>query len=131
MELFEEHKKDVQFYVVYIREAHAIDSPWPMGGKNRPIVEDPSTWEERAGVAKVCMAKLELEGIPSLIDDIDDSVNDAYEAWPDRLYLVGRDGKLAYRGGEGPRGFKPDELEEAIVTELAKKKAKKDAKEKR
>ena len=41
-------------------------------------------------------------------------------ALPDRLYLVGKDGKITYAGGRGPRGFKPDELEDAIREELAK-----------
>ena len=35
----------------------------------------------------------------------------AYNAMPDRLFVVGIDGKIAYRGARGPRGFKPDELE--------------------
>jgi hypothetical protein len=34
------------------------------------------------------------------------------------LYLVGRDGRIAFQGDEGPFGFKPDELERAIEQEL-------------
>ena len=109
---------EVQFYVVYIREAHALDSRSPMGGGGMPIVEDPVTLEERQGVAQVCLAKLELEPMPALVDDIEDTANDAYHAWPDRIYLVGRDGRIAYHGGPGPFEFKPDELEEAIQDEL-------------
>ena len=45
-------------------------------------------------------------------------MNKTYGAHPDRLYLVGRDGKIAYTGGRGPTGFRPDELEEAITAEL-------------
>jgi hypothetical protein len=37
----------------------------------------------------------------------------------DRLYLVGRDGRIAFQGGEGPFGFKPEELGAAIEVELA------------
>jgi hypothetical protein len=33
---------------------------------------------------------------------------------PTRLYLVGKDGLVAYAGGLGPFGFKPAELKEAI-----------------
>ena len=104
--------------MVYIREAHAIDSSWPMGGGKHPIVEDPQTLGERKQVAQVCMAKLDLEPMPALVDGVDDAVNTAYAAWPDRLYLVGRDGRIAYRGGPGPFGFKPDELEASIRAEL-------------
>jgi hypothetical protein len=108
----------VQFFVVYIREAHAIDSSWPMGGGDAPIVEDPVSDQEREQVAAVCMTKMALEPMPALIDGVDDAVNQAYGAWPDRLYLVGADGRIAYRGGPGPFGFSPDALEEAIQAEL-------------
>ena len=53
------------------------------------------------------------------IDGLDNAVASAYGGWPDRLYLVGRDGRIAYQGGEGPFGFKPAELERAIETHLA------------
>jgi hypothetical protein len=75
---------------------------------------------ERAGVARMCMTKLELQGIPAVVDRLDDKVNKAYSGWPDRLFLVGRDGKMAYSGGRGPGGFRPDELARAIKKELAK-----------
>jgi hypothetical protein len=44
---------------------------------------------------------------------------EAYNALPDRLYLIGKDGRIAFKGGHGPLGFKPAELEAAIETELA------------
>ena len=62
----------------------------------------------------MCRTKLELEELPTLVDDVDDAVNAAYAAWPDRLYLVDVDGRIAYHGGRGPFGFAPDELEAAI-----------------
>jgi hypothetical protein len=105
---------------VYIREAHPLDGASPMGGGGMPIVEDPVTLAERNEVAAVCMTKLALEPMPALVDGIDDKVGSAYAAHPDRLYLVGRDGRIAYRGGPGPFGFAPDELEEAIRKELAR-----------
>ena len=58
--------------------------------------------------------------MPAVIDKIDNKANDAYSGHPDRLYLVGKDGKIAYAGGRGPRGFRPDELEDAIKDELDK-----------
>ena len=44
----------------------------------------------------------------------------AYKGHPDRLYLVGRDGKISFRGGPGPFEFKPVELEKAIEKELGR-----------
>jgi hypothetical protein len=108
----------VQFYVVYIREAHALDSRQPSGGGSNPVLEDPRTLLERRKVAEVCITKLELESLPALVDDVDDTVNSAYAAWPDRIYLIGADGKIAYHGGRGPFGFLPDELDAAIRAEL-------------
>ena len=106
------------FLLVYVREAHAIDSAWPM--TDGPLVQDPIDDAERGAVAGRCVASLGLPMV-AVIDKVDDAVGKAYAAWPDRLYLVGKDGRIAYAGGVGPAGFKPDELAAAIAVELAKK----------
>ncbi len=118
--MWAKHGDAVQFFVVYIREAHALDGPAPMSGGQHPIVEEPLTLEERNDVAALCMTKLEMEPMPALVDGLDDAVDKAYAAKPDRLYLIARDGTIAYRGGPGPFGFKPGELEQAILKELAR-----------
>jgi hypothetical protein len=56
---------------------------------------------------------------PVLLDEIDNQAARAYGGWPDRLYLIGADGRVAFQGAESPFGFKPDQLEEAIEAELA------------
>ena len=103
---------------MYIKEAHALDSASPMSGGNAPVVQEPVTLEERLGLARQCTAALGLERLPTLVDEISDGVGTAYEGWPDRLYLVGLDGRISYAGGRGPRGFKPDELATAIEKAL-------------
>jgi hypothetical protein len=45
---------------------------------------------------------------------MENSTDLKYYALPDRLYLIGRDGRVAYRGGPGPFGFVAAELERAI-----------------
>ncbi|MFT7669182.1 MAG: hypothetical protein ACI8X5_001882 [Planctomycetota bacterium] len=125
--MWETYKGDVQFYVVYIREAHAIDSAVPLGGgesgefgpSSNPVMEDPVTYGERRAAAKTCSVKLELEPMPMLVDDMDDTANKAFFAWPERLYLIGRDGKIVYTGEPGPGGFEPEELESAIKLQLS------------
>ncbi len=104
--------------MVYIREAHAIDSRSPMAIAD--MIEDPITDIERNKVAKICMTKMELRPIPAIVDHVDDKVASAYQARPDRLFLVGKDGKMAWSGGRGPFGFSTDELADAIAKELAK-----------
>ncbi len=37
---------------------------------------------------------------------------------PNRLYLIDREGKVAYKSGRGPQGYKTGELEQAIVIYL-------------
>ena len=59
--------------------------------------------------------------MPALLDNIDDKASKDYVSLPDRLYLVGTDGKIAYAGDRGPRGFKPDDLAAAIDQELGNK----------
>jgi hypothetical protein len=108
----------VQFFVVYIREAHALDGRSPLGGGNHPILEEPVSLAERNAIATTCMAKLELEPIPALVDGMDNGVNKAYAAAPDRLYLVGKDGRIVFHGDRGPFGFKPELLLAAIRKEL-------------
>ena len=73
------------------------------------VYDDPVTYEEREEVAGACMLGLELS-MPALVDGMDDEVNLAYGAHPDRLFIVGTDGKIAYAGGPGPGGFRVDEL---------------------
>jgi hypothetical protein len=37
---------------------------------------------------------------------------------PERLYLIGRGGRIAYQGGMGPMFFRPAEWESAIADHL-------------
>ena len=45
---------------------------------------------------------------------MDNKVELDYSGWPTRQYLIGKDGTIAYKGGPGPVGLKPLELEQAI-----------------
>ncbi|MBL4844973.1 MAG: hypothetical protein JKY65_05570 [Planctomycetes bacterium] len=112
--LYKKHKKDVEFFVVYIREAHAADSSWP---DRRTEVLTPRSFEERKSVAKTCSIKLKID-LPLLIDDMRNTTEKKYRGWPDRLFLIGKDGRVVYRGGRGPWGFKPALLQAAIKKEL-------------
>ncbi len=73
---------------------------------------------ERAAVGQSCMLKLLLE-LPALVDEMDNAVAKAYAAMPERLYVVGTDGRIAYKGGMGPMLFDPEEWERAITRVLS------------
>ena len=45
---------------------------------------------------------------------------DFERAAADRLFVIGKDGKIAYSGGPGPSGFLPHEMEAALKKELEK-----------
>jgi len=76
-------------------------------------VNQPKTMEERVAVARTCYSKLGLT-FPAVIDDMDDEVEKAYAGWPDRLYIVDKRGRITYKGGKGPGGFKPEEMAERL-----------------
>jgi len=118
--MWRRHRADVEFVVVYIREAHPEDGWVVTMNRDQGIeVVDPTTNDERVEVAATCAIRLEIE-MPVVIDDVDDRIANAYGALPDRLYLIGRGGRVAFQGAPGPFGFQPAELEAAIVSELAR-----------
>ncbi len=104
----------MQFYVVYIKEIHPTDG-WQVKANERDAVlfRQHRSMDERVEVARECMVKTALE-MPAVVDEMDDAIATAYAAMPERLYLVGRDGRVVYKGGIGPMFFRPDEWEAAI-----------------
>ena len=56
--------------------------------------------------------------VPILVDKSDNKVNADYSGWPERLFVVGADGKIAYKGGPGPGGFKVAEVEDWLKKNL-------------
>jgi len=100
--------------VVYISEAHPSDV-WQMESniKDKVVFASPRNEDERASVAGTCVRKLGIE-VPALLDEFGNSAEGAYTAWPDRLYLIDRNGRVAYKSKPGPFGFKPNELKAAI-----------------
>jgi hypothetical protein len=117
-DLWERFGDRVSFAVVYIREAHPEDG-WVVSMNRTEGIEfdDPTTDAEREDAASACALRLKIR-MPVVIDPIDDQIASAYGGLPDRLYLIGKGGKVAYQGERGPFGFKPDELEAAIQAEL-------------
>jgi thiol-disulfide isomerase/thioredoxin len=113
--LYRRYSERATFVMVYVREAHPIDG-WQMESNDAVGVHlpQPRTYEERVSVAQTCGERLAL-GFPMLVDTIDDTVGARYSGMPSRLYLIDGDGKVAYKSGRGPFGFKPAELEQSLI----------------
>jgi len=113
--LYEQYRERVEFFVVYIQEAHPIDA-WQLDDNidDDVLVASTHSDDEREKVAGVCLVKLGIK-IPALVDGADDKVEHAYTGWPDRLYLVDRDGRIAFKSAAGPFGFRPADLAAAIT----------------
>jgi len=105
--------------VVYIEEAHPTDG-WqmPSNVKDKVLVASARTSDERDGAAHLCVVKLGIR-IPALVDDMQDSTERAYTGWPDRLYVIDRAGRVAFKSPAGPFGFHPDEMAKALQSALA------------
>jgi alkylhydroperoxidase family enzyme len=84
------------------------------------VVKQPLSEEERTGVARRCCSALKIS-MPVVVDEMDDRVGHAYSGMPDRLYLIDRKGRIAYKGGRGPFGFKAGELEQSLLMLLLDK----------
>jgi len=81
------------------------------------IISQPTRRKERVEVAATCCQSLAMS-MPLLVDDINDRVGHAYSGMPDRLYVIDRSGQVAYKGGRGPFGFKPGEMEQSLIMTL-------------
>jgi hypothetical protein len=113
--LYRRYKDRATFVMVYVRDAHPTDG-WRMESNDRvgAITAQPKTYDERAAVAQTCGRLLSL-GFPMLVDTIDDRAGNLYSGMPGRLYVIDRQGKVAFKSGRGPYLFKPAELEQSLI----------------
>ncbi len=104
--MYQDYKDIAEFRLVYIKEAHAMDSSWPVEYAKEMGIKQHTTYGERCSVATKLLSDKNLH-IPTLADDMKDSANTSYKGWPDRVFLVTKDGTLAVAAKRGPWGFKP------------------------
>jgi hypothetical protein len=104
--------------MVYVREAHPDDG-WVVAKNAMHGVSAPRavTAADRAGAAGQCRALLR-PSMPLLLDSPGDPVAEEYSGPPSRIYVIDRDGTVAYKSGRGPFGLKPVEAEQALILTL-------------
>ena len=113
-EIYGRFNSQVEFFVVYVQEAHPIDGRQTDSNVEAGILfRQHQSFDEREEVAATCTLDLHIE-VPVLVEEMNNQVDEAYGAAPERLYLIDVDGKVAYHGGAGPHFFDLDEWEEAL-----------------
>lgn len=117
-EIVAQHKGRMNFLCVYIQEAHPSDGWQVQANLDEDVVmAAPKTMAEREAVAEVCMLKLSLD-MPMVVDAMDDAIDAAYNALPERLYLLDADGRVVFKTVAGSHGFDPEAWQEAIRAHL-------------
>jgi hypothetical protein len=114
-EIAREHADRASFLTIYIREAHPTDE-WQMRSNEKEGVcyPQPRALDERVAIARDFVARHGYE-LPLAVDDMMDVADELYAGWPERLYVIGTDGKIAYKGKTGPFGFEPDEVDDWLT----------------
>jgi hypothetical protein len=113
--IYDRYKDQARFLTVYIAEAHPEDE-WQMDSNREQnfVFKQPQTSDQRKELAKILVDRLKYR-VPLAIDSMDNRTDKAFAAWPERIYILGEGGKILYKGGPGPFGFKPDEAEKALA----------------
>lgn len=106
--MYRRYADEAAFAFVYIAEAHTTDG-WQLKANLEEDVLLPShvTLDDRFAAARAGVKRLGMT-LPVLVDDMDDAVSDAFSAWPERIYVIGANGRVAHAGGPGPFEFDPD-----------------------
>lgn len=106
------------FLMVYVREAHPEDG-WRMESNARAkvSVKQPQSLAERVAVCEQFRQQLKPT-IPLVVDEVPDLVGHLYSGMPARMYVIDTTGKIAYKSGRGPFGFRVGEMEQALAMAL-------------
>lgn len=118
-QLYSQYKDQVEFFVVYVQEAHPTDG-WQVESnvEESILFRQHQNYGEREEAAQSCTIGLHIS-LPTLVEEMDNAIDEAYGAAPERLYLIGKNGRVLYHGGAGPHLFDIEELDEALQTVVA------------
>ena len=112
--LYASYGKDIEFVIVYIREAHPEQlREGQQKAVKTGVIGRPKTIEERVILATECVTEYKFT-LPMVIDGIDQKVAMAYDARTVRTTITDKDGKVAYYAARGPFGFSIAEIERAL-----------------
>lgn len=81
----EYHDKGFEFLTIYVREPH----PGEQYHEHR-------SWDEKLQYARDCRAQDGIQN-PLLVDDLEGTVHQLYGVLPNMVYIVDKQGKIAYK----------------------------------
>ncbi len=112
--MYRRHRSRVQFLLVYIREAHT-DETWQSTRNEREDISlaPAATFAEKQDHAAMCSRKLHLP-FPAVVDGLDSAVEKSYNAWPSRVFVIGKDGRIAYSSRLTELNFHPEDMEHVL-----------------
>jgi hypothetical protein len=112
--LFETHKKTVDFKIVYIRDTHPVLGFRAPTNDRRGISseQEPKSLADREKWACEDQKKMKCT-IPVIMDTMTDTTLKAYDAFPQRVFVLDRKGKVAYVSA-GLVGFNLEEVGLAV-----------------
>ena len=105
-QMYHDYKDIAEFRIVYISEAHAVDDRRPTEFARLKGIFEHTDLGERCSTAEMMMQEENIT-IPCIIDEMDNHVSDAYDALPDRIFVIRTDGTIAFAADRGPEGFEP------------------------
>ena len=103
--MFDSSKRTVDFKIVYIRDTHPVLGFRAPTNDRKGIASDqePKTLADREKWACEDRKKM-MCTIPVVMDTMDDKTMRAYDAFPQRVYVLDRSGKVVY-SSSGLVGF--------------------------
>jgi hypothetical protein len=112
--LFEAQKKVVDFKIVYIRDTHPVLGFRAPTNDRSGISADqePKTLADREKWACADQKKMKCT-IPVVMDTMDDKTLRAYDAFPQRVYVLDKDGKVVY-SSSGLVGLDVENITKAV-----------------
>jgi len=100
---------------VYIIEAHP-KGEWAFEVKPGVTLEQPKLLQERLAIANTFAEDLQITD-KMVVDDISNPCDIAFEARPERLYVLDG-GKILWRSGLGPFQYDVDALRDVLASRL-------------
>jgi len=110
----------VTFALVYVSEAHGSGA-WQSTANEREHIDLPAerTMADKQEHAALCLRKLRIP-YQALVDGMDRATEKAYAAWPSRVYVIDRQGRITFQTRLTELEFDGDALASAIAMSLGK-----------